>query len=141
MIDANERRATGNMPNAQLKSQLSRTNKPLLIGWSQFHNNLDMNVLSVELRFALPNLQTAAHVHVCHCCPCARIAHLNISALRYNESCQKRLTTTFSKQPAKLLLPSFKKCCPAHLRWQISDNYTPTFNVFPVFFIFCTFCT
>ena len=41
-----------------------------------------LNVLSVEFRFALPNLQTAAHVHVCHCCTCARIAHPNTPALQ-----------------------------------------------------------
>ena len=72
-------------------------------------------------------------VCMCHCCTCAAMAHLNMPALRYNESCQKRLTTTFSKQPvftyfpvsknASLCIPDSKYPIITHLRSTHSDFF------------------
>ena len=75
--------------------------------------------------------------HVCHCCTCARPAYLNTPAGRYNEFLSKTPhNDLFKTTSPPILLPSFKKRIPTHLRWQISDNYTPTFNVFPIFFLY-----
>ena len=81
-------------------------------------------------------------VRVCHCCTCARIAHVNTPTLRYNEFLSKTPHNDFLRNNQhKTILPSFKKCIPTHLRWQISDNYTSTFNTFPIFSFNAPFCT
>ena len=76
-------------------------------------------------------------VRVCYSSTCACIAHLNTPALRHNKFLSKMPHNDFFKTTSPpILLPSVKKCIPTHLRWQISDNYTPTFNVFPIFFLY-----
>ena len=55
-------------------------------------------------------------VRVCYSSTCARIAHLNTPALRYNEFLSKTPYNDFFKTTSISLLPSFKKRIPTHLR-------------------------
>ena len=100
-----------------------------------FCDTTSAHLRSTHFRFFSYHAPFSPHtVRVYYCCTCARPAHLNILALRYNDFLSKTPHNDFFKTTSISLLPSVKKCIPTHLRWQISDNYTPTFNTFPIFF-------
>ena len=107
-----------------------------------FCDTTSAHLRSTHFRFFSYHAPFSPHtVRVCHCCTCARPAHLNTPALRYNEFLSKTPHNDFFKTTSFTYFPVSKNAslCIPDSKYPIITHLRSTYFIF--FSYFAPFCT